>query len=60
MHDLTIILTDNPAEQDRHAIRQQFRAYNDAVSLHHRAARKTGIQHLELYVRDVEERSSAG
>jgi ribosomal protein S18 acetylase RimI-like enzyme len=45
-------LTDTLDPEGRDYIHQQIRAFNDAMSEHHRAVRKTGTQPLDISVRD--------
>ena len=60
VEDLGVTYTDAPDPGDRAAIHQQIRAFNDAVSAHHRAARKDGARPLDIYVRDGEGRLRGG
>ncbi len=49
---LRFTLTDTASEKERKYIHQQIRAFNDAVSEHHRAVRGPGPKHLDIFVRD--------
>ena len=49
---LCFALTDTASKEDRDYIHQQIKAFNDAMSEHHRTVRGSGPKHLDIFVRD--------
>jgi GNAT superfamily N-acetyltransferase len=47
-----ISLTEEPDVEDKETLHRHMKAYNDAVSEHHRRIRNTGARELALFVRD--------
>jgi GNAT superfamily N-acetyltransferase len=60
MESLRLTYTAEPDSRDRAAIHEQIRAFNDAVSAHHRATRKDGARPLDIYVHDGQGRLRGG
>lgn len=51
---LRFTLTDTASEKERDYIHQQIKAFNDAISEHHRAVRGPRAEHLDIFVLDSE------
>jgi ribosomal protein S18 acetylase RimI-like enzyme len=58
--DFDVLLTDADSEDLRAAVHQQIRAFNDERSEYHRAARKAGVEKLDIFLHDVEGRLRGG
>jgi GNAT superfamily N-acetyltransferase len=54
------VLMATASPGDRSYIHEQIKAFNDEISLHHRAARQGGVQVLDIFVRDEEDRLCGG
>ncbi len=50
--DLKATLTDDKDDEIRSLVHKQIKAFNDGISEHHRAVRKSGIQALHILVHD--------
>ncbi len=57
---LTHELTDTPDPAAREAIHAGIVAFNDETSIHHRQARQTDTQSLDIYLRDADGRLLGG
>jgi len=60
-NDLQIKLTGNPTPTDRSYLHRQIKAFNNAVSPHHRAARKAGeVLPLGVFIRTADRQLVGG
>jgi GNAT superfamily N-acetyltransferase len=58
--EFELVLTDAASEDLRKAVHQRIRDYNDSRSEHHRTARKTGAEKLDLFIYDAKARLRGG
>jgi GNAT superfamily N-acetyltransferase len=58
--NLRFTLTDGGGSAEREVLRKQIRAFNDAVSEHHRTIRPVGPQPLDVFVYDGQDRLVGG
>jgi N-acylglucosamine-6-phosphate 2-epimerase len=57
---LHFTLTDTPNPEDRDYIHQRIKAFNNAVSEHHRAVRRSGPKPLDIFICDSQGRLLGG
>ena len=52
--DFSITLTEQPTPKDKHSLHERIKAFNDALSVHHREIRGVGAQELGAFIHDAD------